>query len=129
VDVKETGCRLQELQPNTTYFVSVVAVDGQDESGQSASVRFTTEVNEIRFAETIVKKCKKIVNRNGMDVFAVPLTKLSGPAATADRFAFGRADALHKGKMQHRTILVMGATGSGKTTLINGMINFIFDVQ
>jgi GTP-binding protein EngB required for normal cell division len=64
-----------------------------------------------------------------MDVFAVPLTKLSGPAATADRFAFGRADALHKGKMQHRTILVMGATGSGKTTLINGMINFIFDVQ
>ncbi|EFX70692.1 hypothetical protein DAPPUDRAFT_217123 [Daphnia pulex] len=31
--------------------------------------------------------------------------------------------------MQHRTILVMGATGSGKTTLINGMINYIFNVQ
>ncbi|EFX70696.1 hypothetical protein DAPPUDRAFT_30434, partial [Daphnia pulex] len=30
---------------------------------------------------------------------------------------------------QHRTILVMGATGSGKTTLINGMINYIFNVQ
>jgi hypothetical protein len=25
VDVRETGCRLQELQPNTTYSVSVVA--------------------------------------------------------------------------------------------------------
>jgi GTPase SAR1 family protein len=31
--------------------------------------------------------------------------------------------------MQHKTILVMGATGSGKTTLINGMINHIFNVQ
>jgi energy-coupling factor transporter ATP-binding protein EcfA2 len=38
------------------------------------------------------------------------------PASRKERFSIER-------------ILVMGATGSGKTTLINGMINYIFNVQ
>ena len=90
---------------------------------------------EVRYAETIVKRCKRISNKNGMEIYGVPLTQTTGSriTSTVERFAFGKADGRkggqQNGRMQHRTILVMGATGSGKTTLINGMINYIFNVQ
>jgi hypothetical protein len=131
LDVSDTGCRLQELRPTTTYFVNVVAISrgGQEVSAHSQTVQFTTQVQEVRLAETIVRRCEKIGNRNGMDLFAVPLTKSYGSRTTADRFAFGRPVPLNNGRLQHRTVLVMGASGSGKTTLINGMINYIFNVQ
>ena len=61
------------------------------------------------------------------------LTQTNGSRSIVERFAFGKADGRKggqpNGRMQHRTILMMGATGSGKTTLINGMINYIFNVQ
>ena len=31
--------------------------------------------------------------------------------------------------MREKTIMVIGATGSGKTTLVDGMINYITDVS
>ncbi|XP_046463234.1 uncharacterized protein LOC124209332 [Daphnia pulex] len=125
----ETGCRLENLEPETTYFINIFAVSDEEMSAPSQTVELTTKSEEVRFAETILNKCKKIGSRNGMDLFAVPLTKTTGYRTTADRFVFGRGDGQQKGRMQHRTILVMGATGSGKTTLINGMINYIFNVQ
>ncbi|XP_032872054.1 uncharacterized protein LOC116969295 [Amblyraja radiata] len=39
--------------------------------------------------------------------------------------SFGKPTTMHKMK----TIMVLGATGSGKTTLINGMINYILGVE
>ena len=44
-----------------------------------------------------------------MELFAVPLTKVTGSRSTADRFAFGKTDGRkggagqQKGKIQHRT--------------------------
>uniref|UniRef100_A0A0P5JII0 Uncharacterized protein n=1 Tax=Daphnia magna TaxID=35525 RepID=A0A0P5JII0_9CRUS len=124
IESPSSGCRLKKLEPETTYLVNVVAVSNDGQSEPSVTVEVNTQIQEVRFAETIVKRCKKIGSRNGMDLFGVPLVKSSG-AKTSERFVFGRPD----GKLQHRTILVMGATGSGKTTLINGMINYVFNVQ
>jgi hypothetical protein len=48
-----------------------------------------------------------------MDIYGVPLTQTNGSrTSTVERFAFGKADGRkggqQNGKMQHRTILVMG---------------------
>jgi GTP-binding protein EngB required for normal cell division len=85
-------------------------------------------ISEVRFAERIAKNCKTIGRLNGMDLYAVPLIQSTESSPSAQRFTFKETDGL-EGKMQHKTILIMGATGSGKTTLINCMINYIFDVQ
>ena len=130
----ESSCRLEQLLPEKTYSdnIAVVSDDERKTSAPSDEVSLTTFAKEVGFAETIVKRCKRISNRNGMDIYGVPLTQTTELRSTVVRFAFGKADGRkgeQNGRMQHRTILVMGATGSGKTTLINGMINYILNVQ
>ena len=124
LDVMETHCRIEQLEPESSYSVNIVATDGQETSDPSQTIEITTLDDQVRFAETIVKRCDKTGTRNGMDLYAVPLKK-SGGSKSAERYVFGQP----KGKLQHRTILVMGATGSGKSTLINGMMNYIFNVE
>ena len=86
-----------------------------------------TLASDVRFAERIVKSCKSIGKQNGIDLFAVPLIKSKESSTFAQRFSFGETDC--KEQMQHKTILIVGEIGSGKTTLIDCMINYIFDVQ
>ena len=128
----ETFCRLESLQSETSYSVQIIAVssDGQQKSEPSEIINLTTPANQqVRFAEMIVKQCRKINNRNGMDMYSVPLVKSSQSGSKVERFAFGKSKKVGAGRMQNRTILMMGATGSGKTTLINAMINYIFNVE
>ena len=79
------------------------------------------------FVKATKSKSQKIGNHHGLDHYAVPLTKTSKIGAKIDRFAFGKADL--SSRVQHKTILLMGVTGSGKTTLINAMINYVFNIQ
>lgn len=92
---------------------------------------------ENRYAQALMKSCVKTCTQNGIDIFAVPLTKVEGGETTFERYAFnGELNGKGSGHLpssgqnkQKRTILIIGATGSGKTTLINAMINYIFDVK
>ncbi|XP_045030883.1 uncharacterized protein LOC116925415 [Daphnia magna] len=130
VAVGESGCRLEGLLPETTYNINIVAISngGREMSEPSETLHLTTVHQHVRFAETMIKRGIKIGNRNGMDLLAVPLTKSPRSNSTVERFVFGKQSS-GTGKVQHKTILVMGATGAGKTTLINGMINYIFNVE
>jgi hypothetical protein len=83
-------------------------------------------VKQVRFAEELAKTSEKIGSQNEMDVYAVPLTKsTTESSSTFERFVFGQAD----GQVERRTVLVLGADGSGQTRFINGIINFVFDVE
>ncbi|KAK4015793.1 hypothetical protein OUZ56_030764 [Daphnia magna] len=129
VAVGESGCRLEGLLPETTYNINIVAVSngGREMSEPSETLHLVTVHQHVRFAETMAKCGIKIGDRNGMNLLAVPLTKSPRSNSTVVRFAFGKESGSRT--VLHKTILVMGATGAGKTTLINGMINYIFNVE
>ncbi|XP_063040084.1 uncharacterized protein LOC134435163 [Engraulis encrasicolus] len=56
----------------------------------------------------------------------VYLLKLKPAAGQLNRKEFGEASYSNR---SNKTIMLVGATGSGKTTLINGMINYILGVD
>ena len=121
------GCRLEKLQAGTTYSVNIAAVsdDGQGTSLPSQIVQFTTQKTKVaRFAEKMAKRCEKVGSENGLDLYAVPLTKsLDG---MAEIFSFGEVGQ----SKQQKTIMLVGVTDTAvKSRLINGMINYIFNVD
>jgi predicted GTPase len=71
---------------------------------------------------------KKTVD--GMILHKLPLkieSTIDGKSSIVQRFSFGEPD--RSAGRTSKTILLMGATGSGKTTMINAMINFILGVE
>uniref|UniRef100_A0A667YZN4 Septin-type G domain-containing protein n=1 Tax=Myripristis murdjan TaxID=586833 RepID=A0A667YZN4_9TELE len=59
-----------------------------------------------------------------LSIYKVPLKEEQLNIEGCRRFSFGKQSL-----KRNRTIMVLGAAGAGKTTLINGMINYILDVK
>ncbi|XP_053186856.1 uncharacterized protein LOC128369805 [Scomber japonicus] len=59
-----------------------------------------------------------------LPVYKIPLKDEQINVPGCKRFSFGKEST-----KPNRTIMVLGATGAGKSTLINGMINYILGVE
>ena len=78
-----------------------------------------------RLAEAVKKEGSKIEGHPGtLEVYNLPLKPHPMNVEECKRFIFGK-DSNSK---RNRTIMVLGATGAGKSTLVNGMINYILGV-
>ncbi|XP_028450177.1 uncharacterized protein si:ch73-170d6.2 [Perca flavescens] len=62
-----------------------------------------------------------------LPVYKVPLKEEQINVKGCKRFSFGKESKPNP--KPNRTIMVLGATGAGKSTLINGMINYILGVK
>ena len=123
--------RLEDLQPETTYCVNIVtsSICEWTDSQPSKTIEFTTGEN-IRIAERIVGRSKKIGVENGLNLYQVPLTKTARRCKMAERFVFESNGEIGKSMGDlHFTILLVGSCGCGKESLINDFINYIFNVD
>ncbi|XP_051809928.1 uncharacterized protein si:ch73-170d6.2 [Acanthochromis polyacanthus] len=77
-----------------------------------------------RLADAVKQKRKPQSRVGSLSVYKTPLKKEHINITGCRSFTFGK----HSTK-NNRTIMVLGATGAGKSTLINGMINYILGVE
>jgi hypothetical protein len=82
-------------------------------------------MKKIRFADRLIKRSRKINNRNKIDIYSVPLIKLTRNCSKFERFSFGNPC----GQAEQRTVLVIGTNGRSKAKFINGIVNFFFNVE
>ncbi|XP_067386067.1 uncharacterized protein [Emydura macquarii macquarii] len=67
-----------------------------------------------------------LITEGSPSIYTLPLEKTTlGPNVSYIKNRLGKENLL----VPNKVIMVMGATGSGKTTLINGMINYVLGVQ
>ncbi|XP_072553867.1 uncharacterized protein [Paramormyrops kingsleyae] len=114
--------KITGLQPDTTYHVRITCNCG--ESGQSKE-SLTVSVSTL--SETLAEQIKQkseCLSKGVPSVYKVPLQEIPTNLDGCKRYAFGKENI-----REHRTIMVIGATGAGKSTLINGMINYILGVK
>ena len=125
---QEKSCRLEQLDPETTYSIILMAVseDGLQNSASSENIELTTAAQNSRYSEMLKTWCQKISKPDEMPLYSIPLTDLSEPGTAVERFVFGKPGDKKK---RHKTVLLIGARGSGKSTLINAMINYICNVE
>ncbi|XP_030608457.1 uncharacterized protein LOC115796272 [Archocentrus centrarchus] len=79
-----------------------------------------------RISDAVKRKSKLLKSHSGsLPVYLIPLEKDKEFTVTGCRsFRFGKESS-----KPSRTIMVLGATGAGKSALINGMINYILGVK
>ncbi|XP_049454443.1 uncharacterized protein LOC125902267 isoform X1 [Epinephelus fuscoguttatus] len=76
-------------------------------------------------ADAVKEKSKLLKLQTGsLPVYKITLKKEQIKVAGCKRFSLGKEIT-----KPNRTIMVLGATGAGKSTLINGMINYILGVK
>ncbi|XP_006038377.1 uncharacterized protein LOC102383910 [Alligator sinensis] len=132
---KAESCSIEGLKPGTSYVlrVSAVCVDGAV-SDSSEEVSMSDPSEEVSFStlgaeskSLAYEYMKKSTQIGGQEpsVYALPIEEVACDSSSSYlKYRLG-VESSHP----HKVIMVMGATGSGKTTLINGMINYILGVQ
>ncbi|XP_033991905.1 uncharacterized protein LOC117487401 [Trematomus bernacchii] len=111
------------LQPETEYAVRVrcdCGAAGRSKESIAVNVRTTKPAH---LTESLKSKSKRI-NSESPSVYKLPLTEEDMEVDGCRRYNFGE-----ESKRQNLTIMLVGATGSGKSTLINGLINYIVGVE
>jgi septin family protein len=83
-----------------------------------------------RLAISTAQQCTDFRDENQMKLCKLPIENISNIAeasAKVKRFSFGKPNQL---KCQtKKTVLLTGETGSGKTTWINAMVNYVLGVE
>ena len=116
-----------QLNPNAPMATAPFQVHGTQLYQNGAGV--SPDIN--RLAIQIRNQCIETKRVDGMVLHKLPLnvaSTFSGASSIIKRFSFGESDDQSTGRTR-KTILLMGATGSGKTTMINAMINYILGVE
>ncbi|XP_030264996.1 uncharacterized protein LOC115576604 isoform X1 [Sparus aurata] len=111
------------LQSETEYVVRVRCDCG--EAGRSRESISSIFVVKEPLADAVKNRSSLLEHQSGrLPVYKVPLEEERLSVAGCRRFSFGKESF-----KRNRIIMLLGATGAGKSTLINGMINYILGVE
>ncbi|XP_062894941.1 uncharacterized protein LOC134341109 isoform X1 [Mobula hypostoma] len=128
VKTSDTQChyQLKELKPKAKYRVRVSADCGEAGCSAASNELLLETVNAPkRIAQKLLRE-SPVISKGNPSIYKLNLKeKILDDRKHLVKCSFGKLSTKHGMK----TIMVLGATGSGKTTLINGMINYILGVE
>ena len=82
-----------------------------------------------RLAESMLSSSKKITDGSPSVYKLSRNERMRREISMIARQSIGKAPRQVKGRLMEKVLMVVGATGAGKTTLINGMVNFMLGVD
>ncbi|KAK7921983.1 hypothetical protein WMY93_008885 [Mugilogobius chulae] len=113
---------VEERRRETEYILRIFCDCGEDgTSSKSSTVTITTRTSAV---ECFVKESVKI--SSGIpEIYKLKLKSEELPCSFGlKKYVFGK-----KSHKEHRSVLLLGPAGSGKTSLINAMINYVLGVK
>uniref|UniRef100_A0A8C4TAG1 Uncharacterized LOC114641185 n=1 Tax=Erpetoichthys calabaricus TaxID=27687 RepID=A0A8C4TAG1_ERPCA len=119
-------CTITELHPTSTYQLRHRAICqvGVSQASDKIEVR-TLPIIKPTGRHAIKDKCKEITDGK-LRIHLLSLkSQFINTVKKIETCSFGNRTSIKPSK----TIMVLGETGSGKSTLINGMVNYVFGVQ
>ncbi|KAK3591691.1 hypothetical protein CHS0354_040621 [Potamilus streckersoni] len=122
-----TSLLIQGLRSSTWYEFKVRAIFDDDTEGPFSDVHKHTATRQ-SLAENIIPDATKIKDGHPA-IYKLPLhinNKSLNQKSKTRKCIFGKR-GIHD--VSEKTILVVGATGSGKSTLIDGMVNYLLGVN
>ncbi|XP_041948523.1 uncharacterized protein LOC121709316 isoform X2 [Alosa sapidissima] len=129
VCTKSLQCSFSGLDKEREYSISAITV--QTKGGQSKPICKIITIGREQLASTrnyltqLIVQCS-VIKSGSPACYLLPTEKseISGSEAVR-RWTFGKRDETKPTK----TILIVGETGTGKTTLINTMVNYMLGVK
>ena len=118
------------LSPNTEYILSVEAVSSPGMSAMSEEFKTKTLfIPHNRPADNIIKRATLISPDCTPMIYELPLQPLNHHGGKSDfnRFQVDSFDLATR--KQERVLMMVGATGAGKSTLINAVANYVLGVK
>ncbi|EFX66158.1 hypothetical protein DAPPUDRAFT_263562 [Daphnia pulex] len=132
----EKTITLEPLVPGTDYYVQVRAVctdaTGSNFFSKASQILETKTLREAERAALVVRReSQKCSTAKDIDLYQIPLKRQRGVQTQGvGHYVFGESkEPYPAGKRRQRTILMLGATGSGKSTLINAMVNYMLGIE
>ena len=126
----ETKYCIEDLSPGTKYEFWVQAIsDIKVYSVNSEKCRGNTEALP-RPADLILKDSMLIDKRGSPQVYKLPLRPISeNKTAGLYKYSIGELPKSQAKPKPEKVLMVLGATGAGKSTMINGLANYVMGVK
>ena len=129
IDTKDRQLQVhvENLLPGKEYHFTVQAVSNDIASIESDPCCVTTDKAK-RLAEVIKKQSRKIESGKP-EVYALPLHETHADKEVGlYKYVVGKPKTNATATKSERVLMVVGATGAGKSTLINGIANYVLGV-
>ncbi|XP_028835813.1 uncharacterized protein LOC114790172 [Denticeps clupeoides] len=124
-------CSLAELEPDVENVISVSTVLSSGQQSEPVTKTICAEQNpslqshKKRFLDDLISR-SVLIPSECPKLYQLPMERqVLDEEGTVRRWSFGKQDH-HK---TNRTIIMVGETGSGKTTLINTLVNHVLGVK